>query len=460
MSSEEKNSNSKFQIPNWLVAIAFIIANTVICYLVVKGINVWQIVLFVLIFFIAVIAIIYDTLENIFKKNILSFLEKWLFPLFSIVIGLIFVSSILSLFIPKWSSYVIGIAFDNMPYVSSSLALLAIYLVLKRDLRYRKTVGDREKDMKIYIDELKIITENINNINDKLVKYNPLYSTEQTFKDTIEDLQKLSIKDVALDFSIDSLKQIGKLGFIKIDVSFGEYTKKLFEIVGKSKISVLGSFTFRPEFIHSEILKNPDPENNSDLQYLKLLNDKKYKKIRLAILSKSEIKIILSKALDKMSKSEKAILEEIPEIDWFKKQLSKGFKIFWTTTNLFYNQFIRDEQEEIRQLLSLPYDDEKITDFAIFDGDLLITWREIVEKKADMSRYGTLLISWNRSISKFYEDISKDDSHQSAKNLYTDFMALINKLRTDDNTIDDLIKKIESKKREGYKWEDSYYKIN
>jgi len=239
MSTEPQNNPPKTDWSKWIYAAAFTIVNTVICVLVTHDINPWHAVLLFLIFTVAVFAIIYDTLESMFEKYVLTFFEKWLFPAFFIVVVLIFVSSILSTFLPKWSTSIKGTIFDNMPYISSSLALLAIYLVFKRDLKYKKTVDEKELDLQVQITELQKLTDNINKINDRLIKYNPLYSTEATFKNAIDHLQDVSVADVALDFSIESLKQMGKLGFLKIDVSFGDYTQKLFDIVGKSKSSVL-----------------------------------------------------------------------------------------------------------------------------------------------------------------------------------------------------------------------------
>jgi hypothetical protein len=454
MSTEPENSDKPVW-SKWIYGAVFTVVNTVICMLVANDINPWHAVLLFMIFIVAVVAIIYDTLESVFEKFVLTFFEKWLFPVFSFVIVLIFVSSILSNFLPKWSTSIKGTIFDNMPYVSSSLALLAIYLVFKRDLKYKKTVSDKELDLQTQISKLQNLTDNINKINDRLIKYNPLYSTEATFKNAIDHLQGISIADVALDFSIESLKQMGKLGFLKIDVSFGDYTQKLFEIVMKSKNSVLGSFTFRPKLIYDEIQSNPDSENNCNLKYLKLLNEKDYSnKIRLVILSKEEIIGILADAYANMENTENAKLDQIPEVNWFVKHASCGFKVFWTSKNMFYNQFVANEQDEIKKLISLP--DNTVTDFAIFDSDLLITWRKSVEIKSDMAEYGTLLISWNRSITQFHKEMSKDDSHQSAKHLYTDFMALVNRIQFEDSNIKDLADKIKAKKKDGYKWENDY----
>ncbi len=457
MSTEPQN-NRKSVWSKWIYGTVFTLVNTVICMLVTNDINPWHAVLLFMIFIIAVVAIIYDTLESIFEKYVLTFFEKWLFPVFFFVVVLIFVSSILSTFLPKWSTSIKGTIFDNMPYISSSLALLAIYLVFKRDLKYKKTVNDKEFDLQTQISKLQNLTDNINKINDRLIKYNPLYSTEATFKNAIDDLQGISIADVALDFSIESLKQMGKLGFLKIDVSFGDYTQKLFEIVVKSKKSVLGSFTFRPKLIYDEIQSNPNSENNCNLKYLNLLNDKVYSnKIRLVILSKEEIIEILSDAYASMKNTENATLDQIPEVNWFMKHASCGFKVFWTTKNMFYKQFVANEREEIKKLISLP--DNTVTDFAIFDSDLFITWRKSVEIKSDMAEYGTLLISWNRSITQFHNEMSKDDSHQSAKHLYTDFMALVNRIKIEDPRIKELVENINLMKSNGYKWENDYLPI-
>jgi hypothetical protein len=456
MSTEPQNRR-KSVLSKWIYGAVFTLVNTGICMLVTNDINPWHAVLLFMIFIVAVVAIIYDTLESIFEKYVkyvLSFFEKCLFPVFFFVVVLIFVSSILSTFLPKWSSSIKGTIFDNMPYISSSLALLAIYLVFKRDLKYKKTVSDKEFDLQTQISKLQNLTDNINKINDRLIKYNPLYSTEATFKNAIDHLQGISIADVALDFSIESLKQMGELGFLKIDVSFGDYTQKLFEIVVKSKKSVLGSFTFRPKLIYDEIQSSPDAENNSNLKYLKLLNEKTYtNKIRLVILSKEDIKGILSDALASMKKTEDATRDKIPEVSWFKEQASKGFRVFWTSKDMFYNQFITHKQDEIKKLISLP--DNTVTDFAIFDGDLLITWRKSVEIKSDMAEYGTLLMSWNRSITNFHGEMSNNNSY-SAKRLYTDFMVLVNKLKEEDKNIKKLIDEIEEKKKQGHKWSNDY----
>lgn len=461
MSTEPKNKDLEKKLPKWIYGAVFTIVNTAICLLVTHDINPWHVLLLALIFLITAVAIIYDTLEYMFEKYekyMLSFFEKRLFSVFFIVIVLIIISPILTTFLPKWSTTIKGEIFDNITYIASSLALFAIFLVFKRDLKYKKTVGDKEKDLKVQTEQLKKLTDDINKINERLIKYNPLYATESTFKNAIDHLRDVSVADVALDFSIDSLKQMGKLGFLKIDVSFGDYTHKLFEIVEKSRTSVIGSFTFRPKLIHDEIRANPDPSNNSNLKYLTLLKAKSYQnKIRLIILSKKEIKEMLNEALSSMDNSGFGTLNEIPEVLWFNAQVSEGFKVFWTSKDMFYSQFVKDEQDEIRKLISLP--DNTITDFAIFDSDLLITWRKSIENKTDMAEYGTLLISWNRMITKFHNEICKENSHQSAKHLYTDFMALVNRMKKDDNIIKDIVDKIEEKKNAGFMWNNNYIDI-
>ena len=206
------------------------------------------------------------------------------------------------------------------------------------------------------------------------IKYNPLYSSEYTFKDSIENLQKVSIKDVALQFSIDSLKQMGTYGFVKIDVSFGDYTKKLLSIVEKLEISVLGSLTFRPKIIYKGIENNHHYCDNYDLIYLKLLNEKNIKKIRFVILSDFEVLGILNDANDQLEKNPKLTLTKIPEIQWFKDQASKKCDVYWVSQDMFYDQFIRDANG-IREIISFPGTDKSVTDFAVFDSNLLITWR-------------------------------------------------------------------------------------
>lgn len=458
MSTENSEPRSKLDKRNILYLLLFTIANLVGVYLVTNETN-WIMYLFLgLIMLFGLVAFMTDSFDFIGEYFEKIFEDKIEILSFALIFLVLFLASYLDKFFPSSGKGFKDSLHDTIPLISLAFALVSIVLILKRDFKYKRTVKEKEADLKSQIEQVQNLTDNINKINDRLIKYNPLYSTEATFKNAIDHLQDVSVADVALDFSIESLKQIGKLGFLKIDVSFGDYTQKLFDIVWKSKSSVLGSFTFRPKLIYDEIQSNSDAENNSNLKYLKLLNEKTYtNKIRLVILSKDEIKEILNDALVSMSNTENATLSEIPEVNWFKEQASKGFKVFWTSKNMFYNQFVAHEQEEIKKLISLP--DNTVTDFAIFDGDLLITWRKSVENKSDMAEYGTLLISWNRSITKFHKEMSIDDSHQSAKHLYTDFMALVNRIKIEDSNIKDLVDKIKVMKRDGYKWVNDYLPI-
>lgn len=453
----EQQKNRKSNWDKWIYGGVFTIVNTVICTLITNDYNPWHIVLLLLIFILATFAILFDTLENKFNISYLDFFEKRLSPIFITVIILIFISSIFSNFLPSWSTLIAGTIFDNISYISSSLALLAIFLVFKRDLRYNQTVIEKESVLNSQIMRLNDLTENINNINDRLIKYNPLYSTESTFKNAIYNLKNLSVADVALNFSIESLQQIGTLGFIKIDVSFGDYTAKLFEIVNKSKSSVVGSFTFRPKIINDEIKSSPSTRDNCNLKYLKLLNDKAYsKKIRLVILSLEEIKNMLKDAYNEMEINPALTLEEIPEVNWFKQQASKEFITLWTSKTLFYSQFVNNSNEDLKKLISLP--DRTITDFAIFDSDLLISWRKSIEKKSDIADFGTLLISWNHSVKNFYNELISEQTY-SAKHLYTDFMSLVNQVQSQDNEIYNYADLIKSRKDKGYKWINNYNPI-
>lgn len=291
--STNKKDILKSMTKKWIYSLFFTTFNLLGVYLIVNEINWLLIVLISILILLGFYTIFADTFESVgtkFDETITDSLQPFLLPITVIAIILIaFVDKLLpgGVVIKKLIN-------DHILILTPALIIIAVVIVIKRDYKFKK------------------IIDSINEINNRLVKYNPLYSTELTFRNAIEDLQKVSIKDVALDFSIDSLKQMGSLGFIKIDVSFGSYTQKLFDIVEKSKSSVLGTFTFRPKFIHDKIQSNADPINNTNLKYLKLLNDKKYSnKVRLRILSIDEIQEILNNALQTMKNSKTATLLEL-----------------------------------------------------------------------------------------------------------------------------------------------------
>ncbi len=226
MSTENSEQRNKLDRRNILYLFIFTTANLVGVYLVTNETNWMMYVYLGLIMLFGIVAFLTDLFDFIGEYFEKLFEDKIEILSFALIFLVLFLASYLDKFFPNTGKGFKESLHDTIPLISIAFALVSIVLILKRDFKYKRTVKEKEADLKSQIDQVQKLIDNINKINDRLIKYNPLYSTEATFKNAIDQLQGVSIADVALDFSIESLKQMGKLGFLKIDVSFGDYTQK------------------------------------------------------------------------------------------------------------------------------------------------------------------------------------------------------------------------------------------
>lgn len=431
----------------------FTISNTVITYLIAEKINWMYYVINGVMVLVAFLLIITDIIEYIGEKLEVIFNEDRI----SYIILFLICSIILAIYLDKFlpSSFAIKESFvSHLSTIATTISLVCIIIILKRDFKYKRLTKLNEEKLEETKRQIETIFLNTSKVNENLVKYNPLYSTEHTFKDVVDRLHSVSVSSIALEFSKKSLEQIAKLGFLKIDVSFAEYTRYLFRIIENSSKSIIGSFTFRPKLIYDEMYKIKRKEDNPRLAYIEMINTKKYNfKIRFVILSIDEIEQILTDALNEMGKNGNYIFEDLPEIKWFKENFSKEFNIFWTTKNLFYEHFVDKENDQIKKIISLP--DHNITDFAIFDDNFFVSWRKNIDNKNDLSEYGTLLISWNENIDKIANYFSNKQSYVTNR-LYSDFNSLASNLSNSYPQIKILLSNITQKRADGYSFNNIY----
>lgn len=451
--SDAPQNNPKPDWPKWIYGIAFTLINTGICVLVANDINPWHVFIFFILILFAALVVYYDKFESIIKFDFSKFTDTSLQSLFFYSFILILLSSVVSLFIPKSSTFIKSYISDNLPYISSSLALLVVGIIFQRDLKYKKTVADKEEEIANQKLELQKIKDDINNLNDHLIKYNPLYSTESTFKNAINKMQTLSTKGVANNFSFNSLNDFAKYGFYKIDASFDDYTTNLFELVNQSNKSVFGSFTFRPKKLFPK-LKNANSENNIDIQYFETIKIKQgYDKTRIVILSKDEIKGILDDALQTLLNSKTATLSEIPEINWFNKIVAENFTVFWIEKSNYIELINRLNSDIIRKITLLPND--MVADFAVFDEQIFISWRIDLENDDKIKMIsGTLLINWYNDVRIFYQKFAERSNLKVANGIYKDFMSLANMV--EDSGIKESFQKMKTRLDNGEKWIEVY----
>lgn len=433
----------------------FTIINIIGLYLIVENINWIWIVTYLLMIGLALFLLFVDSYEPYDERIQKMFYEDNNTVPTIILLFAIFASISLDKFIPQ-SFQTKKIFEDNLPSIAIFISLACILIILKRDFKYKRTFKENENKLEQTRQQLDQILENTKQVNEKLVKYNPLYSTEYTFKDVIDRLHIISAPKIALEFSVKSLNNIAKYGFLKIDVSFAEYTRYLYRTIENSRKSIIGSFTFRPKVIYEDIKNTPNETDNNRLEYVKKINSKDYEtKIRIVILSISEIEQILDDAKNSMINNYPTLIHEIPEIKWFTDKFSKKFQVFWTTREFFYEHYINNESEEIKHLISLP--NHSISDFAIFDSDLFITWRKNMENIHDLSEYGTLLLSWNIHVNRFSDYFTNGKSFNIPNHMYSKFLSLVYTLRKTNPKINELITDIEKMKEDGLGWDSRNY---
>ncbi|MBC8180529.1 hypothetical protein H8E88_05330 [candidate division KSB1 bacterium] len=310
--------------------------------------------------------------------------------------------------------------------------------------------------------------------------FNPIITTKSTFKKVISNLLKIKTKELALEFAIDSLNEISKTAFVKMDVSLSDYTQKLETLVKGSDRRIIGTYTFRPEELYTEIKNIQDVKMQTNdikelIEYINIFNAKSLiqdDKIRIVVFEPQVLKAILNDAINQMEKDLEDNSDRIPEIGWFVEKISKGAKLKWTSTEFFLKCFSNNGNiilpEDIKKIINPA--ENCITDFAIFDDEILITWREnhpsIKSKSSDIDKdKGTLLMSWTDNvpeISKLLEDIVKQQNNKYY--LFDTFEQFLDFIKTNNlgykyEEIKTLYEQLLAKMGDGYGWNKNQYQL-
>lgn len=282
---------------------------------------------------------------------------------------------------------------DVIPFsVSMLLSILLFYI----DVAVTKTFTLNELKKELLEGENSIrnrLNSKINELESQLNVFkvlnnntitHPLYTTKENFKPVIENLFNLTTtQNQALKFSEESLREITERGFIKIDISFKEYTALLCELTKTSKSDIVGTYTVRPKKIE---------ENKTALKdYVTELDNAVSRGVsifRLMVFELNEITDILNNHRLNESKG-------IEELEQFEKQVSSS-KIKWSSTPLFLSNL---NENTLNNIIAPHQNDKFMTDFAIFDKELLILWRENDKKYFRIEeKTGTLLLNWNDGV--------------------------------------------------------------
>jgi hypothetical protein len=438
----------RFSIEKWFKLSIFLnaIFIFVIIFLMDFRINIFNFIFYLFLIVISVILFFAITFEFKSKHLYDKFLNRK-YELLIIPLGFL-------IFAGEYWSHLFKV--DKSEIILECLFLISTFYVvhlLKKGIQLKEALKENQvslEENRGLIKQQKVILEHI-------IKYNPIYAASDTFKKSMLELVKLNSIGLATKFSHESLEQMGKLGYLKIDVSFYNYTKYLHEVIESSKQSVIGSITVRPKDLYN-MIKQDNYKYYSE--YIDLLNKKKdFNRKRIIILSVKEIIKILQDANSELQENESGMLH-IPEIMWFQEKINFNFEMYWTTDTLFMSNYI-SQIKEIEKLVCLY--NNKITDFAIFDGQLLISWRLSLESREDLEDYGTLLLSWKPKVAEFNKIFYvPNKSEYQAKKLFPNFNDLINFLKNSRNKnedlqkIRDLITEIENKLSKGYTYKNTY----
>lgn len=342
------------------------------------------------------------------------------------------------------------------------------------------------------------LNKQIIDLDSALLKVNkhPIIRSNDDFKPVIESLFKLGkTKDVALEFSFNCLQQISKTGFIQIDIPFKVYSKMLEELTDKSTNEIIGTFTLRPNSVYKELI---DIREKNEINYLRSINEKKDKVNRIIVFEVEEINKILIDSIyqEEYIKNNNELyrteyipprntsrnnffkprlndntydLTETPEIIWFNDNL-KANKTFWTITPEFLNNI--NLEDSLSKIIAPCGKEHFMTDFGIFEGEILLIWRENASRYLDKNKFtGTLIMTWGKKVSDLNKKLINFNIDDTPF-IFSTFDDLLKKLNevTNDKAPSHLIDKQELKifksyyqkymqlRNDGYKWSKDNYK--
>lgn len=447
-----------------------------------------------------VIAIIIPFLIIMLDSLGMFSVKKWINIYRKIILPIIFILFLIVPFILD----VIGVtaifkSTESLFLLSFSFLVMALFTYLGLIFSTGDKLKDIEEKVNNSITKLNVTHSNVERIHTNLNTH-PIFASKDSFKIIIEKLLELkSTKELAMHFALESLEQISTTAFVKIDISFKEYTKKLLDFIERTNNSIIGTYTFRPKKLYDELVAKKNNKLKKD--YIRKIKNKEIdSKIRVVVFELEEILKILEDAfylkdsdgnylcvdifnindtqIKLKKESEDYSKKDLPEIDWFVKQVvGENNIVRWTLTPVFLN-FI-DLKGKLKDIIN-PSDNKNImSDFAIFDKEILITWREDsheITKNVFQDSKGTLLMNWSVStdyLSDKINSLSFDGTLQNSECTYItkSFDELLEIINTIDIEIsaslniraDSLQKfkllfaKLKEKRIEGYKWKNDEY---
>lgn len=282
----------------------------------------------------------------------------------------------------------------------------------------------------------------------KEVENNPIIMALPDISKKIKDIPKLTTKNGSVDFAIDSLKKISDEGFVQLNVGIADYIKYLIILVKNTKEYIYGTNIFRPKTLVNRI----NSHTPGISEYLKILRESKCRqKIRINILSKTDIKEIIKDAVISLEtkqadgKVELCENEFIPEIVWYLKEINgwqtgnKNHKVdvLWTTHDLAI------ERISLNSLPKSETSNQEIDDYAIFDkqilflydynetvftGNMVLQWDSETKEGGKVQRYLTPFLK--------IADHLQNQCIYKETNLFLHFSDLIDQINWGSETID------------------------
>jgi hypothetical protein len=236
------------------------------------------------------------------------------------------------------------------------------------------------------------------------ISHNPVFKSKNSHKELVDNLPKICAKDSVLEFFEKTFTQVETKGLINIDTTLVAYTNRLKGIAESTKQSIIGTYTTRPITTYTDREDNSFKSYNSILSVIANRKKNKVEVIRIVVLSDTDISDIIE--ANKNPQCEVGGTK-ITEIDWFTQHWSKNITVLWTSENII-NEFFNNAMNNFKELIHL-YNGTNISDFAVFDKKLYVTWRKYDTTTMNNLEhiYGNMILNWNNVIPSLCETFDK-----------------------------------------------------
>ncbi|ALA93287.1 hypothetical protein PGJ_00006690 [Porphyromonas gingivalis AJW4] len=323
-------------------------------------------------------------------------------------------------------------------YVAScllSLLSLSAMILLKR----LRTLHEEQKKLENATKGIEDALQSVSN--------HPILKASSALNVIFSSLLRIKNKHAGLlEFVELSFKDISEKGFVRIDISFRNYSTFLGDLMSKSH-NVIGSYSVRPKYLRDAL------ESATCLQeYITKVNENQNKITRICMFSMEDINdILIDQYLDEEKATEvkkkrflspTASLMEVPsggsscsgngekeEIQWFQENISG--RCIWTLTGLFFKRVREEYTEMVQSKNSL----RKIWDFAIFDDEVLVIWRDNYILRGEINSEdpsGTLVVVIGEQVQQFchaIQDIASDPHSSCIKPTFDELIKGMQTLR-------------------------------